>query len=173
MEDANGDEHAERCQNQDGRRRDRCVEVTALELRVHDERQRLRPALDVAGEHDRGAELAKCARPAHDRPGRQGRTGECSRDPAEHVALGGAIDAGGVLDVPVHARDARPGGTDEERGRDEGLGEDHGHGREWDGDPGDLQRTADQSFPAEDEQQRQPGHGRWQHDRQVHRRLDQ
>jgi hypothetical protein len=59
VEDANRDEHAESGQDQDGRGRDRCVEVTSLELRVHDEWQRLRPALDVAREHDRRSEFAQ------------------------------------------------------------------------------------------------------------------
>src|SRR6185503_8082924 len=59
------DEHAERRDDQDGGRRDRGVEVAGLELRVDDERERLRPALHVAREHDRRPELTEGPRPGH------------------------------------------------------------------------------------------------------------
>ena len=70
---ADGDQHAERGEDEDRRGRDRRVEVAALELAVDDERQRLRPALDVAGEHDRRAELAEGPRPGHHDAGGEGR----------------------------------------------------------------------------------------------------
>src|SRR4029077_285557 len=62
-EEPHRDQHAERGEHQDRRRGDRLVEVTALELAVHDEGQRLGPALDVAREHDRRPELAERASP--------------------------------------------------------------------------------------------------------------
>ena len=63
-EHPDGDQDAERGEDQDRRGGDRGVEVAALELAVDDERQRLRPALDVAGEHDRRAELAERRAPS-------------------------------------------------------------------------------------------------------------
>ena len=81
--------------------------LAGLELRVDDERQRLGPALDVAREHDRGPELAERARPAHHEAGRERGAGQRHRDPAEQLALRGAVDPGGVLEVAVDAGDAR------------------------------------------------------------------
>ena len=83
------------------------------------------------------------------------------------LALGRAIDAGGVLEVAVDAGDARARGADEERRRDEGLGEDHRERRERDRDPRTSNGAAEQSAPTEDEQQRETGDRRRQHDRQV------
>ena len=54
--------------------------------RVDDERQRLGPALDVAGEHDRRPELAERPRPGHDQAGGQGRAGERHGDRAGTAA---------------------------------------------------------------------------------------
>ena len=56
---ADRDEHSERGHDQDGGRGDRGIQVPAAELRVHDEWQCLRPAFDIAREHDRGAEFSQ------------------------------------------------------------------------------------------------------------------
>ena len=122
--------------------------VPALELRVDDERQRLRPALDVAGEHDRGAELAERSGPAHHQAGRQRRAGERHRDRAEHPGLRGAVDPRRILEVAVDPGDPGPCRPHEERRRHERLGEDDGNRRERDVDPGRLHRTAEQAAPA-------------------------
>src|SRR5262245_61729799 len=66
VEGPHGDEDAERREDEDRGGGDRAVEVAALELVVDEERQRLGPALDVAGEHDRGPELAERPGPGHD-----------------------------------------------------------------------------------------------------------
>ncbi len=75
--------------------------------RVDDERQGLRPALDVAREHDRRPELAERACPGHHQAGRQRSAGERDGDRPEELPLGGPIDAGGVLEVAVDRRRCR------------------------------------------------------------------
>ena len=102
----------------------------AWNSRVDDQRQRLRPALDVAREHDRRPELAERARPAHHQPGGQRGAGERHRDRPEQLALRRAVDAGGVLEVAVDAGDPGPRRADEERRRHERLGEDRRRRRE-------------------------------------------
>ena len=79
--------------------------------RVDDERQRLGPALDVAGEHDRRPELAEGPRPAHDGAGGERRSGQRRGDPPEDLAFRRPVDAGGVLDVAVDRRRSRPAPT--------------------------------------------------------------
>src|SRR5436189_82179 len=46
MEEADGHQHAEGRNDEDGGRRDRLIKIVALELAVHDEWQGLRPAPD-------------------------------------------------------------------------------------------------------------------------------
>ena len=83
MQRADRDQHAKGGQHQDRRGRDRRIEVPGLEVAVDHERQGLRPALDVAREHDRGTELAECPRPGHDQARRERTPGERCGDAAE------------------------------------------------------------------------------------------
>ncbi len=96
------------------------------------------------------------------------------RDPPEQVELARAVDAGGVLELARHAAEARPRGADEERRRDEDLGEDDGEGRERDRDPEHRpQRLAEQPASPEHEEQAEAGDRGRQHDRQVDDGLEQ
>ena len=123
--------------------------------RVDDERQRLRPALDVAREHDRRPELAERPCPGHDQTGRQRGAGQGDGDRPEQLTLRGPVDAGRVLEIAVDAGDAGPRRPDEERRRHERHGEDHRDRRERDRDAEELERRRQEPASPEDEQQRQ------------------
>ena len=66
------------------------VRWSALELVVDRERQRLRPALEAAGEQDRRAELAEPAREAERLAGEEPAARERQRDPEERPQRPGA-----------------------------------------------------------------------------------
>ena len=83
------------------------------------------------------------------RPAASGRAGERHRDRPEQLALGGAVDPRGVLQVAVDAGEPGPGRADEERRRDERLGQDHGQRRERQLDPERVERLAEEAAPPE------------------------
>src|SRR4029453_16771209 len=111
------------------------------------ERQRLRRALEGAGEHDRRAELADptgegersaCAEPAG---------GGRGRASPEDAGRAGPERAGGGGEGRVDRLERGDGGPDIERARDEGDGEDDGGLGERDVDPERLDRPAEQPEP--------------------------
>ena len=147
----------------------RDVEVE-VELRVDGERQRLRHALQAAGEHDRRAELAEPAR-ERERGGRRepaGGEGERhaeERAPRARAECSRGVDEGGV--ESLERRDAEP---DVERARDEDDREDHGGLREGDGDPRGVERLPEEAGAPERREERDAGHRRRKDERQLDQR---
>lgn len=152
MQQSNRDEDPERREHEDRSGGDRGVEVAGLELAIDDQRKGLRPAFDIAGEHDRGPEFAQRAGPAHDEAGRKGSGGEGDRDVAKHIDLGGAVNPRSVLQISLDAGDAGSSRPHEERCRHEGLGQDDGERRERDLDPQRIERCTQEPAPAQDQQ---------------------
>ena len=160
-EGADDDEH--------GADRERDVEVD-VELLVDRQRERLRDALERAGEHDRRAELADPAR-ERERPAGAEPTG-CQRqgDAEERSSGAGAERAGGAGEGRVDRLERRDRGAEVERAGDE-------HDREDDGElgerrvesPSDVQRPAEQAVATESREQSDPGDRRRQHERQLDR----
>ena len=79
-----------------------------LERQVDRQRHRLGRAGEVAGERDRGAELAERPRPGEHGAGGERRPDRRQRDPAERVPARGAERAGGVLVAAGRAGAAPP-----------------------------------------------------------------
>ena len=78
-----------------------------------------------------------------------------------------------VLQVPVHSGDPGSGRPDEERRRDEGLGQHDRQRRERNLQADGVEDAAQRSPPAQHQEQGQAGHGGWQDEGRVHDRLDQ
>ena len=96
-----------------------------LHREVDRQRHRAGHALEVAGEGDRGAELAERAGPAQHRAGHQRRPDQRQRDAAEDGEPAGAEGRGGLV-VPLVGGAERPLDRDhQERHRHERLGDDH------------------------------------------------
>ena len=94
------------------------VEVD-LELRVDRERQRLRHALEAAGEHDRRAELAEAARECERLAGREAAARERQHDAEERPRRPGAERARRGDEVRVDRLERGDRLPDVERARDE------------------------------------------------------
>ena len=173
MEDPDGEQDAEGGQDQDRGRGDRLIEVAALELRVDDQRAgsasgpSTLPANMIVAPNSPSARAQLITRPAARAAPASGTV--TARNSCE---LRGPVDPRGVLEIAVDARDPGPCRADEERRRDERLGQDHGDGRERDARSEDVQRGRQQAPATEDEQQRKTGDRRRQHDRKVDDRLE-
>ena len=110
------------------------VEVE-IELRVDRERQRLRHALEAAGEHDRGAELAEPARERERQPGDEPAAREREHDAEERAGRTGAERARGGDEIRVDRLEGGDRLPDVERAGDERDGDVDGALRERERDP--------------------------------------
>ena len=120
------------------------------EQQVHRERNRLRPALDVAGERDRGAELPQRPGPAQRGARGDRRQDHRQRDPAEHRPALGAERRRRLLVAAVGRPQRGLDGDHEERHGHERLGEDRPglRERQLDAEPV-VEPAADEAVAAE------------------------
>src|SRR5690606_16288799 len=143
------------------------------EGRVDRERERLGTTGEVPREGDRRAELAQGARPRQDRARRERGRDEGQGHAPHRGPPRGAEARGRLVEALVRAPQRALDAQDEERHRDEELGEDHGRGREGDrhAEPV-VEVAAHEPAPAEHLEQRDPAHHGRQHERQRHGRLE-
>src|SRR6267143_85823 len=135
--------------------------------RVHGEGERLRAAGQVSGEKQRGAEFPQGPRPAHRGAGDQPGGGQRQPDAQEGAEGRGAQRARDDEQVLVHAPERGDARLHEERGGDEGLGHHHCRRGERYRDPVRGQPAAEQTPPAEREQEADSGDRGRNHRRQL------
>ncbi len=132
--------------------RQRDVEVD-VELLVDRERERLRDALQRAGEHDRRAELAEPAREGERGARAETAAREREHHAQEHAAWPGAERPRRRRQRRIDDLEGRDRGTEVERARDEGHGEDHRDLRERDVDAEGVERPTEEPDAAEGDEQ--------------------
>ena len=163
---ANGDQQREGDRHQHDRQALRRAQVR-FERRVDGQRQRLRSPAHVAGEHQRRAELAERARPAHRRAARQAGPGDGDGDGEEEARRRRAQRARHQHQIGIEAAEGRDGRLEIEGRGHERLREDDRRARERQADPRRRQRGAEQAAAPEGEQQRHARDRGRQHDRQL------
>ena len=141
-----------------------------VELLVDRERERLRDALERAGEHDRRAELAQAPGEGERGAGPEAALGEREHDAEEDAAGAGAERAGRCRERRIDALERSDRRAEEERARDEGHRQDHRDLREGDVEPERVERPAEQPCTPERNQQADAGNCRRQHERQLDER---
>ena len=124
QQDREADDHEQRADRERDRR-----SRSELERRVDGERERLRPALEAAREHDRGAELAEAAGERDRLAGREAGARERQRHAEERPDRPGAERARGGDEVRVDRLERGDRLPDVERAG-------HEHDREDDREPG-------------------------------------
>ena len=135
------------------------------------ERHRLGLALEVAGERDRGAELAECPGPRQRGAGGDRRRDQRKRDPSEARPATRTECGRGVFVAPVEPAQRGLDRDHEERHRDERLRHDRPADGERKPQPDPVVEVlADNAATAEREEQGHPAHHRWQDHRQDHER---
>ena len=142
------------------------VEVD-LELGVDRQRQRLRDALEAAGEHDRRAELPDPAGEGERRTGAEAAERERQRDAEEDAGRRCAECARCVDQVLVERLEGGDSLPDIERARDEGHGHHDCHLRERDLEPEPADGRAQETDAAEGGEQADACDRRWQYERQL------
>ena len=113
-----GDQHGGADDDEQGADRERDVEVE-LEVLVDQQRQRLRDAAQVSGEHDRRPELADAASERQRGAGGEARLGERDADADERAQRARAVHARGVQHVAIERLERGDGLAQEERAGDE------------------------------------------------------
>ena len=122
-------EHGERHRDQE-QAEDQRLRRVGLRAEVGRQRHRLGRAGEVAGERDRGAELAERPGPRQHRAGDERRADRGERDPPERVPARRTERAGGVVVAGVELAQGGLDGEHEERHGHERLGDHDGRGRE-------------------------------------------
>ena len=144
----------------------------ALELDVDEQRQGLGAAREVAGEGDRGAELAERPRPGEREAARDAGQDERDPDRAQVAQVARTERAGHGLEAGVEPAHRSLDGEDVVGHGDEGLGEHDGHGRERDLDAEGRQVLADEPVAPPRHEQGDAADDGWQDEGHGEQRAD-